>query len=215
MKKIIKKMMTIVLCTALLVLLVVVGCNLYVELASKERIYDSVKSVPENRVGVLLGTNPISSVSKRSNPYYYFRIDAAVALYKAGKIKRILVSGDNRRKSYSEPDMMKADLVARGIPAKHIYCDYAGFRTLDSVVRAKKVFQLSEFTIISQEFHNKRAICLARWQGLDVVGYNARAVRMTRGPRVFVRECLACVKMVLDMVVNKQPHFLGDEIPIV
>ena len=219
MKKNLKKILkwTIIggLCLVFLVLLPVLwGCNAYVEHVSKRKMYDSVKDIPANRVGLLLGTNPVSTVNHKRNPYYYYRIDAAVALYKAGKIERILVSGDNRRKSYNEPDMMKADLVARGIPAEHIYCDYAGFRTLDSVVRANKVFQLDKFTVISQSFHNERAICLGHWKGLDVIGYNARGISLVRGFRVFMRERLTRVKFVLDMLMDKQPHFLGDEITI-
>lgn len=194
--------------------IVVGGCHYYVKLISKDRLYTSVENIPSNRVGVLLGTSPISRYSKKSNPYYTYRIEAAVKLYKSGKVKRILISGDNRHKNYNEPDMMKADLVAAGVPAKHIYCDYAGFRTLDSVVRAKKVFGLEAFTVISQQFHNERALALAKWQGIDAIGYNARNIKLKKGLRVYIREILARTKMVLDMVVNKQPHFLGKPIAI-
>ena len=190
------------------------GCYWYVEKVSEGRMYSSVKEVPANRVGVLLGTSPTSRYTKKRNPYYQFRIEATARLYKAGKIKRVLISGDNRYRNYNEPDMMKAELVALGIPAAHIYCDYAGFRTLDSMVRAKKVFGLSEFTVISQPFHNERALALAKWQGIDAIGYNARDIRLKKGLRVFAREVLARTKMVLDMAVNKQPHFLGERIEI-
>lgn len=209
-----KKIICIILVLLILVLMALLGSYYYVEWCGRGKTYASDKNVPENRVGLVLGTSPVSSLTKRSNPYYYFRIDAAVRLYKAGKIKRILVSGDNRYKSYNEPDMMKADLVKAGIPAMHIYCDYAGFRTLDSVVRAKKVFGLSAFTVISQEFHNNRALALARWQGIDAVGYNAKDVNRKRGLYVQAREVLARSKMVLDMLINKQPHFLGEMIEI-
>lgn len=206
--------MCIILILLTLILMVFLGSYYYVEWCGRGNTYTFTKNVPENRVGLVLGTNPVSSLSKRSNPYYYFRIDAAVRLYKAGKIKRILVSGDNKYKSYNEPDMMKADLVKAGIPAMHIYCDYAGFRTLDSVVRAKKVFGLSTFTVISQEFHNNRALALARWQGINAVGYNAKDVNRKRGLYVQAREVLARTKMILDMLINKQPHFLGEMIEI-
>lgn len=194
--------------------MVLCGCYYYVRYASRGKMYRTVKAIPENRVGVLLGTSPVSRYTKQSNPYYVFRIEAAVKLYKAGKIKRVLISGDNRKKDYNEPEMMKADLVAEGIPAAHIYCDYAGFRTLDSMVRAKKVFGLDNFTVISQEFHNARAIVLAAWQDIDVIGFNARDVKIEKGMYVFMREMLARVKMVLDIAVNKQPHFLGEPIEI-
>lgn len=191
-----------------------VGSHCYVKYKSNGKTYTSVNSIPSNRVGVLLGTSPKSRYTKQRNPFYVFRIEAAVKLYKAGKIKRILISGDNRRKNYNEPDMMKADLVAAGIPASHIYCDYAGFRTLDSMVRAKKVFGLSSFTVISQKFHNDRAIALASWQDVDAIGYNARDIKMNKGYHVYFRELLARAKMVLDMLINKQPHFLGEPIDI-
>ncbi len=190
------------------------GSYLYVKSKADHRTFYNMKDIPTNHVGVLLGTSPVSSRTHRSNPYYYFRIEAAARLYHAGKIKRILVSGDNRHKSYNEPDMMKDDLVKAGVPAHHIYCDYAGFRTLDSMVRAKKVFGLHTFTVISQRFHNERAICLARWQGIDAIGYNAKDVSLKRGKYVQLREAFARCKMILDMIINKQPHFLGEMIEV-
>lgn len=191
-----------------------VGSYGYVEYLSHGKTYTSTERIPKNKVGLLLGTSPVSSYTKKANPYYYYRIDAAVKLYKSGKIDRILISGDNSTKTYSEPDMMKNDLVKRGVPSNYIYLDFAGFRTLDSVVRAKKVFKLNEFTIISQEFHNERAICLAQWYGIKAIGYNARDISKRKGIMVQIREIFARVKLVLDMIVNKQPRFLGDTIEI-
>lgn len=191
-----------------------VGSYGYVEYLSHGKTYTSTERISKNKVGLLLGTSPVSSYTKKANPYYYYRIDAAVKLYKSGKIDRILISGDNSTKTYSEPDMMKNDLVKRGVPSNYIYLDFAGFRTLDSVVRAKKVFKLNEFTIISQEFHNERAICLAQWYGIKAIGYNARDISKRKGIMVQIREIFARVKLVLDMIVNKQPRFLGDTIEI-
>lgn len=195
-------------------LFTVAGCYCFVEIVSKGKTFASTIRIPKNKVGLLLGTSPVSSYTKKANPYYYYRIDAAVKLYKSGKIDRILISGDNSTETYSEPDMMKNDLVKRGVPSNHIYLDFAGFRTLDSVVRAKKVFKLNEFTIISQEFHNERAICLAQWYGIKAIGYNARDISKRKGIMVQIREIFARVKLVLDMIVNKQPRFLGDTIEI-
>lgn len=195
--------------------IIAVGCYYYVETISKGKLYSSVKEIPTNKVGILLGTSPISRYNKKRNPYYTYRIEAAVKLYKHGKVKRILISGDNRRKNYNEPNMMKAELVAAGIPAEHIYCDYAGFRTLDSMVRAKKIFGLDTFTVISQQFHNERALALAQWQGLDAIGYNARTIKFNKGMKVYLREILARTKMVLDIIINKQPYFGGNRIEII
>ncbi len=211
---ILKKLFIAGFAAGFLLICTIAGCYMYVEKVSEGKTYSSVKEVPKNRVGVVLGTNPISRYSGKRNPYYYYRIDAVAALYKAGKIERVLISGDNRRKSYSEPDMMKADLVKAGIPASHICLDFAGFRTLDTIVRAKKVFGLNEFTIISQKFHNERAICLAEWQDLSVVGFNARDISARKGTKVRIREALARVKLALDMLTDKQPHFLGERIEI-
>ena len=209
-----KKILIITSLLLLSGLFTVAGCYCFVEIVSKVKTFASTIRIPKNKVGLLLGTSPVSSYTKKANPYYYYRIDAAVKLYKSGKIDRILISGDNSTKTYSEPDMMKNDLVKRGVPSNHIYLDFAGFRTLDSVVRAKKVFKLNEFTIISQEFHNERAICLAQWYGIKAIGYNARDISKRKGIMVQIREIFARVKLVLDMIVNKQPRFLGDTIEI-
>ena len=122
--------------------------------ASKQLTWSDVNAVPARNVGLLLGARP-------GNRYFTRRIDTAAALYHAGKVKWLLVSGDNGRKNYDEASGMQQALIAKGVPAKAIFCDYAGFSTLDSVVRAKKVFGENHITIISQEFHNQRAIWLA------------------------------------------------------
>jgi len=212
--RIIKKLIFFLCIFGLFILMLIIGCYLYVECVSDTHTYRNVEDVPHNRVGLVLGTNPISRYSGRRNPYYDYRIEATVELYKAGKIERVLISGDNRHKSYSEPDLMKNDLIEAGIPEHHIYLDFAGFRTLDAIVRAKKVFGLNEFTVISQKFHNERAICLAKWQDMSVVGFNARDVSVRGGLKVHIRECLSRVKLIIDMLIDKQPHFLGEKIEV-
>ena len=212
--KTIKKLILFLCISGLLVLMLIIGCYMYVKYTSNGLTYRNINDIPYNKVGVVLGTNPISRYSGRRNPYYDYRIEAAVALYNAGKVERILISGDNRHKSYSEPDLMKTDLVKAGIPEQHIYLDFAGFRTLDTIVRAKKVFGLDEFTIISQKFHNERAICLAKWQEISAIGFNARDVSVRAGLKVHIRECLSRVKLIIDMLIDKQPHFLGEKIEL-
>ena len=139
------------------------------------RLYGDVRLIPARQVGVLLGTSKYLS-GGGLNPYYRYRIEAALSLYRAGKISDLILSGDNAHRSYDEPTTMRADLLAGGVPAAHLYRDYAGFRTLDSVVRAHKVFGQGRFTVISQRFHNERAIYLARAHGLDVIGFDAQDV---------------------------------------
>lgn len=194
-------------------LLSIVIADLLVENYTSDKVYDELANLPENRVGLLLGTNRYMN-SGTINRYYKYRIDAAADLYKSGKISYILASGDNSRVGYDEPEMMREDLMAKGVPSSKIFLDYAGFRTLDSVVRAKEIFGQSSITFISQQFHNERAICIAAYKGMDAVGYNARGVSLRSGIRVVIRERLARVKMVLDLLIGKGPKFLGDPIEI-
>ena len=192
----------------------VIFCNRAVIKTAEDKMYDDVLVIPYNRVGVLLGTSP-KGRSGKPNVFYILRVEACVALYKAGKIDRILVSGDNSRTTYDEPTCIKEDLIVAGVPDSVIYLDYAGFRTYDSMVRAKDVFRLSSFTIISQPFHNERALYIATRKGLDVIAFNALDVQLRRWQiRMTVREWLARTKAVLDVYTCKQPHFLGEPMTI-
>ncbi|WP_420570798.1 SanA/YdcF family protein [Kordia sp.] len=199
--------------TCLLIVIGTVICNAYVEITTKGKTFNSVVEVPVNKVGLLLGTGKYLK-NGNINLFYRYRINAAVSLYKAGKIKYILVSGDNGSKNYDEPTAFKEDLVAAGIPENKIVLDYAGFRTLDSVVRSKEIFQQENITIISQQFHNERAIAIANAKGINAVGFNAKNVGGRNGFKVKVREVLARVAMCIDLVIGKQPKFLGEKIAI-
>lgn len=181
------------------------------------RIFHDVDSLPRNRVALLLGTNPMNRLG-RPNTYFTNRILTAAELYHAGKVDYIIASGDNHTRGYDEPTAMRDSLVARGVPADRIIPDYAGFRTLDSVVRAKEVFGCDSLTIISQADHDARALYLARANGIEAVAVASpiiagRWVRI----RLAMREWLARDKMMLDLWLGKQPHFLGEriEIPVV
>lgn len=187
--------------------------NQLVENNAEGKMFNSVSDVPKREVGMLLGTAKYLR-NGRLNYYYKFRIDATVELYMSGKIKYVLVSGDNSRKEYDEPTDILNDLVQRGIPKNRIFLDYAGFRTLDSIVRANKVFGQSKFIVISQRFHNERAIYIAEDKGLDVIGFNAKDVSLRYGFKVRQREKLARVKMILDLIFNVQPKFLGQKVII-
>lgn len=192
----------------------IIFCNRAVIKTAEDKMYDDVSVIPYNRVGVLLGTSP-KGRSGNPNVFYIRRVEACVALYQAGKIDRILVSGDNSRTTYDEPTCIKEDLIAAGVPDSVIYLDYAGFRTYDSMVRAKEVFGLSSFTIISQPFHNERALYIATRKGLDVIAFNASDVQLRRWQiRMTVREWLARTNAVLDIYTDKQPHFLGEAVEI-
>jgi SanA protein len=197
-----------------LLIAVVAACNIWVLGSCSGRLYDNAETVPHKRVAVMLGTNPKTKTGKM-NYFYKHRIDAAVKLYQNGKIDRILISGDNSSKTYSEPDAMKADLMAAGIPDSAIYLDFAGFSTYDSMVRAKKVFGLSEFMVISQDFHNRRAVFIARCNDVDAIGFNVQNTPFRRWRiKMELREILARVKAAGEVVINKRPHFLGEPIEI-
>ena len=184
-----------------------------VQRATDGRVYASPGEVPANRAGLLLGTSRTVR-SGRPNAYFYNRVDAAAALYHAGKVEYLVISGDNGRKGYNEPQDMKEALVGRGVPAEAIYLDYAGFRTYDSVVRMEKIFGQESFTVISQEFHNRRAVYIAQALGLDAVGYNAADVAAYAGMKTRLREKLARVRMFMDLWTGKTPKFLGEPVEI-
>ena len=162
---------------------------------------------------LLLGTSKFNPRGK-INAYYAFRIDAANALYKAGKIRYILISGDNASADYDEPTTMKNDLVARGIPAEKIYLDFAGFHTLDSMERALKVFGLKKVTVISQKFHNERAIYLGESFGMEIIGFNARNVVKYSGFKTRVRERFARCKVFIDLWFGTDAKLLGPSVKI-
>ena len=194
-------------------LLLVLLLNYKVKHDVKESMYDNITETPSKKVGLLLGTAKYVK-GGWINLYYTHRITAAVELYKAGKIEYILISGDNGRESYDEPTLMKEDLMAAGIPESAIYLDYAGFRTLDSLVRCKIIFGELDILVISQQFHNERAVYIARARGIQAVGYNAQDVNAKYGFKTRIREYLARTKMFLDLWFGKEPKFLGEEIQI-
>ncbi|WP_313608081.1 ElyC/SanA/YdcF family protein, partial [Dysgonomonas sp.] len=124
-------------------------------------------------------------------------------------------SGDNSRKDYNEADDMRAALVEAGVPDSIIHCDYAGLRTLDSVVRMNEIFGQDSFIVVSQEFHNERAVFLAQNYGLTAYGYNAKDLSLNRSSyRTKIRELFARVKVFVDIATGKEPKYLGEKIKI-
>lgn len=191
----------------------IIICNKIIDNAAKDKLYNQVQIIPHNKVGLLLGTAKYID-GGYINPYYEYRIKAAVQLMKAGKINYIIVSGDNSRSSYNEPKQMQSDLMAAGIDSSFIYLDYAGFRTFDSMIRLKEVFGQDSVTVISQPFHNERAIYIASQEGISAIGFNAKDVNQQVGFRVQARERLARVKVFLDYLFNKKPKYLGQKVII-
>lgn len=186
----------------------VVYVNLAARRAGEGRLYNNVQNVPPQPVGLLFGTT--DKIGERDNLYFTHRIDAAVELWEAGKVKCLLVSGDNRDRYYNEPNKMRNALIERGVPKEVIVRDFAGLRTLDTVVRAKEVFRAPSVILISQQFHNERAAYIAHNEGLEFVGYNARDLDGGAGLKTRLREVAARVKMWLDVrVLDTGPRYLG------
>jgi SanA protein len=207
-----KKVILLGFISAVLVALLIWGSDAWVR-RSSVYCHQQIEKVPAISVAVVLGCSP--KVSGRPNLFYTHRIDAAVALHQAGKVKAFIVSGDNGTHQYDEPTAMKEDLIARGIPADMIYCDYAGFRTLDSVLRADTIFGQKRFLIVSQHFHNERAIFLARQHGLEAEAFDAKDVSRRFAFTTHLREYFARVQAVLDVtVLQTQPKFAGPKVVI-
>lgn len=202
-----------ILISILAIVVVIWAANYWVTSSTQQQIYTSVNTIPHHKTGLLLGTSKFGK-NGGINRYYAYRIEAAAALFKAGKIDYILVSGDNRKEHYNEPEMMQADLIAQGIPADRIVLDYAGFRTLDSILRCREVFGENDITIISQQFHNERALFIANSKDVRAIAFNARDVSIKTGVLVQLREKLARVKMLLDLAFNKGPKFYGPKVKV-
>ena len=196
-------------------LLLIAGADMYVRMLAKGRIHTTVESVPAGMPALVLGTSP-RMTGGEDNTYFRGRMEAAAALFKAGKASFIIVSGDNEKMSYNEPRAMRKALESRGVPGDKIVSDYAGFRTLDSVVRVKEVFRQNKVVFVSQGFHNERAICLARHHDIDAHAFNAGGdPGGLPGLRNWLRERLARVRMVLDLYVfDTGPKYLGPPEPV-
>ena len=209
-----RKALKIILPTVVILCIVAIIISYsFIQKSTNELVYNDATQIPANRVGLLLGTSKSLSNGK-PNQYFTFRIDATVQLFNARKIQCVLISGDNSKNNYNEPQDMKDALIARGFPENRIILDYAGFRTYDSVYRMNAIFSQNSFTIISQEFHNRRAIYIAKSLNLKGIGYNARDVNKYYGFKTKVREAFSRVKMFIDLGFGKKPRFLGEKIDI-
>ena len=187
--------------------------NHTIEYATDDYVTSSINKLPKEKVGLVLGTSK-SLKNGNKNPYFFYRIEAAEELFKSGKIDYIIVSGDNSSQYYNEPEDMQNELVARGIPKTKIFLDFAGLRTLDSVVRAKEIFGQTSYLIISQRFHNERAVFLAQKKGIEAYGYNAKDVNKKAGFKTNLREYFARVKVFWDLFFGVDPKFSGSKVVI-
>lgn len=183
-------------------LVLIWAVDFWVSTAARDRIYQDIGQLPYRKTGLVLGTPKM--MGRYGLSYYYkYRIEAAAALFKAGKIGYVIVSGDSTFEGARQPETMRADLMARGVPADRIILDNAGFRTFNSILRCKEVFGADSVTIISQQFHNERALFIAKAVGLNAIAFNARDLQRPQY-RTFIREKLARVKMMLDLLTGKK-----------
>ncbi len=208
-----KRIARVLLCLTAAAAISLYVCNKIIVTQTKGKLYGDIHTIPSNKVGILLGTSKYIG-SGFINRYYQYRLDAAAELLRAGKIKYLVLSGDNGRNDYNEPEQMRADLIRAGIDSTVLFLDYAGFRTFDSMIRLREIFGQSSVTVISQRFHNERAIYIASRLHINAIGYNARDVHFAGGFKTMLREKLARVKVILDFLMNIQPRYLGDPVKI-
>lgn len=174
-------------------------------------MFRDVSTVPENRVVIVLGTSPY--VGKRKNLFFEARMNATAALWKGRRIQRILVSGDNGTKNYDEPTAMRDALVKRGVPTDVITLDHAGFRTLDTMARAKSVFDLDKATVVTDDFHLPRALFLAKAHGIEAVGFESERIPLDSSVKTRLREVGSRVKAWLDVyILGTKPKFYGSKV---
>jgi SanA protein len=193
------------------VVVLLIVCNVWIVTSTESKVYSDLTKLPEHRVALVLGTSH-KSMDGGPNPFFEYRMQTAVQLYKLGKIDHFILSGDNRTKYYNEPNEMKKALIKAGVPSTAITLDFAGLRTLDSVVRSKQVFGQNRITIITQSFHSYRALFISDFYGIDAVAMVAEDPELDRTFKVLLREYLARTVAVLDLYVFKTaPKHLGEK----
>ncbi len=196
------------------VLLCVVLANIWVVMSTEADVYLDHHLLPDNKIALVLGTSQ-KLVNGSPNPFFDNRIQAAAALYKEGKVDHFILSGDNRSRYYNEPLAMKKALMKSGVPDSAITLDYAGLRTLDSVVRSKEIFGQNKIIIITQPFHSYRALFISHYYGIDAVALVAKEPEQEEATKVYFREYFARAKAVLDLYVLKTtPKHLGEKEPL-
>ncbi|WP_279716324.1 SanA/YdcF family protein [Chelonobacter oris] len=193
--------------SAILIIVIDQAIGFYV----RKNIYDNIHAVPHRPYALVLGTSRYFS-DNSINLFYYNRLLAAQELIKNNKVDYLLLSGDNRTRQYNEPRNMFYDLRKLGINSEFMYLDFAGFRTLDSVIRAKSVFHANAITIVSQRFHCERALFIAQYYDIDAVCYAAEYPEGHYGVRF--REFFARLYMLWDLLTEKGPYFLGEPEPL-
>ncbi len=209
-----KRWLGAILFTAAIVVVLILAIDRWVSWKSQNDIISDIDQVPQFQVAVVLGTSKY--LGRTLNEYYVHRIEAAIKLYEHGTVSRFLLSGDNAHRSYNEPWTMKRDLLKAGVPDSNIHLDYAGFRTLDSIVRAKRIFDTDNFLIVTQRFHCERALFIAKYHDIQATCLAVAGPTNQSGNSIRFREIFARTKAFFDLYIfNVQPKFLGPKEPII
>lgn len=209
-----KKLFKVLFYSALAIILTCSVCHITIAKSTKAQLHDSVKTIPKTKVGIVLGTSRLLRNGTK-NLYFSYRIQAAKKLFDAKKVSYLILSGDNRVDEYNEPKDMHDALLKVGIPDSCMVLDYAGLRTFDSMVRCKEIFGQDSVIVISQEFHNARAVYIANKIGLTAFGFNATKVTTQQTTKIKIREFFSRTKCILDIyVLNTKPKHLGKKIKI-
>ncbi len=206
--------MNVLLISAALLLLAALAADAALPLLTRKRCYRRAADVPPCDFMLVLGTAKHVGQPPVSNHYYSHRIRAAEALWHQGRVKQIIVSGHGLNNDESETDHMQADLIAAGVPSEAVWQDHAGFRTLDSIIRCYQAFPDARFCIVSQPFHNRRALMQARAIGMNAVALHAQALGWRNGPRVLLRERFARLRLWYDLLCRTQPFATLEQEPL-
>lgn len=212
MKKRFKKLLIILLIFAFAGVAVLYGLSAHIHSATEEVIFENGEDVPDVFTAIVLG----ASVRSNGNLSMMLedRVKSAYQLYKDGKVKRFLLSGDNGSKNYNEPQAMKEYLINLGVPEEDIFLDYAGFDTYDSMYRASSIFNVKDAVVVTQKFHLPRAIYISQKLGLNYYGLIGDKHIYQREGANQRRELLANVKAYSELLMDKEPTYLGSQIPI-
>jgi len=210
-RKILKRIIIWVVCIAIIGILFFFGVQIYIAQSTKDYLISDVSEAPESDAVMILGAMVYSS--GKPSPVLKTRLDYGYELYIQGKAKKILVSGDHGRVNYDEVNVMKDYLMEKGVPREDIFMDHAGFNTYDSMYRAKAIFQIETLLICTQDFHIGRSLYIARKLGIDAYGYPCEDDTAYKTYNN-MRESLARVKAVFDVIIKRKPKYLGEQIPI-
>jgi SanA protein len=210
-----KKWHKLLLIAALACLFIIAISNIVIITSTKKYIIHEIDDLPKNYVALVLGAK---TYKDHLSNVLEDRVNAGIALKEKGIVEKLLLSGDHREKRYDETNSMKRYVLQNDpqINKADIFLDHAGFDTYDSIVRAKKIFEIDSMIIVTQDFHIYRSVFIARNKGINAIGYALDESKYSKMIRFSwqVREALARVKAVFNVMANSKPKFLGEKIPI-